>query len=270
MPEVYFEKPTDYLDLEFRLRKSRRPAYSKRAFARDLQISPTSLCDLLNGRAGLSEERARTIGNILKWPPKQKAHFCDLVTAFHSVRGEDKKKARYRIQSRMKDLKAHVGVDRFKIISDWQHMALLVFVQMESKSLRTEDLGKRLDLSTDETKPFLERLARAGLVEIKSGRWQAREKIFRTGDEAPSEAIRGFHAQMLGLAARAIDRLEMHERSSLSMIFSVRQDKLALLQSELRETILRTISQYVENEPHDTVQALTMQLFPIWKKGTSK
>ena len=41
MSEFYFEKSKHYLETELKLRQQRRPAYSLRAFARDLEMSPT-------------------------------------------------------------------------------------------------------------------------------------------------------------------------------------------------------------------------------------
>lgn len=269
MGEIYFDKPTDYLNFEFRLRKHRRPAYSLRAFARDLDMSPSNLCDFLKGRYGISQDRATSIGRILKWSPERREHFCDLITATYSAQSPAKKKAKFRIQTRVKDAKAKTSLDQFRVVSDWQHMALLVFVQMESAPVMTEDLAQRLSLTPTETRKHLERLERVGLVQSQMGRWKTADTAYRVGDESPSEAIRTFHQQVLQLAAQSIDQVPMPERANLSLMFSIQKEKFPLLEQELREVILKTLSHYVQPEPHDSVQALTFHMFPVWSKESS-
>lgn len=270
MSEIYFEKPTDYLQFEFRLRKHRRPAYSLRAFARDLEMSPSNLCDFLKGRYGISQDRATSIGKILKWTPERREHFCDLITATYSTQTPAKKKAKFRIQTRLKEVKGKTSLDQFHVVSDWQHMALLVFVQMEPEPVMTEDLAKRLGLRPTEARKFLERLERVGLIQSQMGRWKTQDSSYRVGDEAPSEAIRTFHVQVLDLAAKSIEQVPMESRTNLSLMFSIQKDKFPLLEQELREVILKTLSHYVQPEPHNSVQALTFHMFPIWTKELSK
>lgn len=49
-------------------RKEKNPAYSLRAFARQLSVSPSFLCEVQSGRKGLSRQRAELLRQKLGLP----------------------------------------------------------------------------------------------------------------------------------------------------------------------------------------------------------
>ena len=64
---------------ELSKRMSNNPQYSLRAFARDLTVSPQQLCNVMNGRKGMSGGMALAIADRLQFTQGEKDYFCNLV-----------------------------------------------------------------------------------------------------------------------------------------------------------------------------------------------
>ena len=62
---VKLEELRVLLEQELARRQSRNLRYSLRAFARDLQLSPAFLCQVLSAKRGLSAKSADRISNTL-------------------------------------------------------------------------------------------------------------------------------------------------------------------------------------------------------------
>lgn len=267
MQEIFFERPSEYLDFEFKIRIQRRPAYSLRAFARDLQISPASLTEFLHNRQGMSFERATSIGKILNWQPERREHFWDLIQARYGRDVGQRQVALSRVNERIKRVPTRIRVDAFKMISDWYHLAIMELIRIRPSLGTPKAVAEELNIPATVAKEALQRLTRLGLCEKDGELWRSSSATSHAGDEAPSEAIRLFHHQILGLSQEALQKFSPAERESLSVIFSGSEADLKALRKELREVVLCTVARFSKSETSNTIQAVTVQLFPIWKEN---
>ncbi|MGE0634552.1 MAG: hypothetical protein AB7O96_19205, partial [Pseudobdellovibrionaceae bacterium] len=157
MSEVYLERAADYLQLELGLIKERRPAYSMRAFARDLSMSPSSFTDFLKGRHGVSEARARAIAKQLQWSQNQYEHFWNLVQAQFATNSAQKAAAAKKVKIRLSQKNKRLDTDAFKLISEWQHLAILTFLQMKKEGASVRDIMKTLSFDEETIEKSLQR-----------------------------------------------------------------------------------------------------------------
>jgi uncharacterized protein (TIGR02147 family) len=168
-PTVKVAGQTDFRNIllgELETRCTHRPRYSLRAFARDLQMSPSRLSGVLTGKFGLSREAAELIAKRLGYSKDETTRFCDLVEARHA-RGKVKRDlARERI-SKTKGFYKNVGLDGFKLISDWYHFAIMELSLVEGFKSDAKWIAKRLGISIHEVTAAIERLKRLDLVEDK-------------------------------------------------------------------------------------------------------
>lgn len=84
-----------FLVMELSKRNRRNSAYSLRSFARDLGLSPSSLSEIVNRRAGLSPEKASLLAERLKLDPFQQQIFSLSAGMLHS-RSEEKRRVFWR------------------------------------------------------------------------------------------------------------------------------------------------------------------------------
>lgn len=74
----------DLLQEKFIKKKQNNPAFSLRAFARVIEISPAKLSQIMNKKQGLSMKCAKNICKKLNLSEEEKNWFCNSVGALHS------------------------------------------------------------------------------------------------------------------------------------------------------------------------------------------
>lgn len=266
MQDIFFERASDYLNFEFKLRLQRRPAYSLRAFARDLQISPASLTEFLHNRQGMSHERVTTIAKILKWNDEHREHFWDLIRAKFARDTGARRSALARANERIKRVPTKIHLDAFKMMSDWFHLAILELVRIRPEFDTASKIAAQLNLPLAVAREAMARLARLGLFEeFDDRRYRASTKTSQAGDEGPSETVRLFHHQILSLSQDALEKVPYGERESLSVIFSGKKEDLPAMRTEVRDALYGILGRFAKGEPEDTLQAVTLQIFPLWE-----
>jgi uncharacterized protein (TIGR02147 family) len=270
MSSLILKDARDYIRLELEVRQQRRPSYSLRAFARDLRMSPSSLSDFLTGRVGMSHTRAQFMASHFQWTELTQEHFWDLVQTKFGKSIEARKNARLRVASRLKESSISVSVDAFKAISDWYHLVLIEIFQIQGERADLKQIAKQLDLTPAVLREACDRLERLGLLRKTANGFEPVESETWIGDEAPSEAVRSYHGQILQLAARSVEKFKMEERESLSLAFSVDRDDFPKLQKELRSSIMRVLQKYAQKTPANQVQCLSLQMFPVWREESNQ
>src|SRR5947207_7819225 len=84
------------LNREYLSRRRKNPAYSLRAYARDLGVQPSKLSEALKGTKGFSPKLAGQIADRLNLTMDERVLFVTLVTARHarSKRAKDEAQAK--------------------------------------------------------------------------------------------------------------------------------------------------------------------------------
>ncbi len=247
------------------------PRYSLRAFARDLELSPSRLCLVLKYKQGLSEKFARKIAKNLDFSPEQSLHFTNLVVA------SDGRNKNARLQA-LKDLTANsvrndsqrlLQVDAFKIISDWYHFAILELTKVKGFKSNFSWIAKRLDISKYQTECAIERLLALKLLEMQKGVWVATDTRITTAHVNHAEANRRFHQQVLEKALNSISFQSIDERDFSALTVAVRSRDLPEFRkriAEFRQQINRFAEMAIEKNPADEVYSLAIQFFRLTDK----
>lgn len=269
-PEGYFpQEATQYLRLELENRLRRRPHYSLRAFARDLQMSPAALSDFLGGKAGLSRERSLAVAKRLNLSVDHVDHFCDLVGAKHARSKEERSVLRLRARHRVRARSSELALDHFQTISEWHHLALLELVNLDTKYHSVPAAARALGIKPSVAKAAAERLERLGLlVREGKGRWRTASPSTTVGNQVtPSAAIRSFHRQVLERALIALDEQDISERNFETSFLSIRRADLPEMKAELQRRFVEIMKKYHQRDGKDALYAMTAQLFRVDSSG---
>jgi uncharacterized protein (TIGR02147 family) len=258
----------NYLQDELGRRKQRRPHYSMRAFARDLDISPAFLSEFLAGRHGLSRERTLWIARKLQLSQTQGEHFWDLIESKFGRSEEAKKTARIRALQRVKDNKNQLNLKHFQLIADWYNFALLEILTLPDSAHTTRELAETLKVPEPAIQESIARLVELDLIEIQSNgeKWIAKPKseVTSTEKDGANRAVQIAHQQTLLMHADAIDHKAFHERESLSITLSLAQSDWPELKEELSEAVVKVLSKYSCNENKKNQAAnFTMQIITL-------
>lgn len=251
-----------YLISELELRKRRNPSYSLRAFARDLGVPVSRLSEVINGKVGLSEERAVKIAERLGFSTSDKELFVNLVLSEHSRSAVIKKLSQQRVQQR-NEFFTHIGEDTFKLISDWHYAAIMEILISSKVNHDTDMFAKRLGISPELVDSSLERLERLNLIEKQDGAWVCKHGQQTTATDIPSEAIRSFHRQVMTKAMAALDQQPVANRDISSLMVSINKSQIPIAKQRI-ESFRRSLMVELEAEPNrESVYCLSMQFFEI-------
>ncbi|MBO9665662.1 MAG: TIGR02147 family protein [Bdellovibrio sp.] len=242
------------LQREFIERAQKNPAYSLRAFAKNLGIDQSFLSKVLKGQRPITANLVATIGPKLGLKPQQVKKLFTAGTAampnFLSLTD-----------------------DEFDHLSEWHHFAILELSKTESFDPSPKKIAQRLGLHIEEVRAALSRLERLGFVRIVDGKFQVlAPNTTWTNTSTSSEARRQFQKKLLTKGLEAIEDtpFDLRENGSLTVAINKKRlpefkEKLRLMRKELADFFQE------DNEPGlDEVYQLTVALFPLTKIKNEK
>jgi uncharacterized protein (TIGR02147 family) len=257
----------DYLKRELNARIQRRPLYSQRAFARDLGLSSSSLTDYLKGRMRLSSGRISQLSKSLAMTAEQRQHWLDLLDCQFSKCSETKTLAERRVRSRLQAQSYSLSLDQFKVISDWYHFAYLELIEMDAEkysNLKTAAKALALPLKTLST--TVKRLKHLGLLrELEGGVFQV-DSSTQLGDQAPSEAIRQYHSQILKKALVSIESQGMEKRFTSSTFVALPKAEVTKVLEKIKSAAFEILDPHLINsqkQKKDSLYCLSLQFFDL-------
>lgn len=247
-------------------RCQKNPAYSLRAFARDLQVPPSRLSEVMGAKRGLSKEAGLKIARRLGFSANERELFVLQIEAAHARSDARKKEARRLLLDKRREVDASdkpLTLDAFQVISDWQHYAILELCTVENFDSSIDAIAKRLGLSRVETELSVERLKRLELLEEREGQLRPREEQTISPNGIPSEAIRKFHRQMLGKAEQALTLQSVEERDFSSITLAVDAERLTEAKDLIRRFRREFATLMSSGEKKNRVYNLSIQFFGV-------
>lgn len=269
LPIIYPEDHRSYLKTAYEERAERRPSYSKRAFARDLQMSPSSLTDFFSGRCSLSEDRLNRLSVLLKLEPEQEKHWKDLLVRSFSKNQPDKLKAEARIKARFKSVKAQKAIDEYRITEKWECWAYLDLLDIDTQAQDDLYAAEWLNVTLEEFTEIKTSLIDVGLITKQADSTYMRSELVNVfGGEKSSNAVRTYHRRLLHKAEIALEEHPFGTRFFSSSIFTISEDKAKALFLEIEKKVYdQLVSASAEPNP-DSVYCFGFQLYNL--KGNFK
>lgn len=263
------KKYQDALRSEFGERVRRNPQYSLRAFARDLNLSPSMLCDVLAEKHHLSRDRAFKVAQGLRLSAPETELFCDLVDAKHARCINKKKEAEKRLNIRWKRAEfVHIEENRFKMMAEWYHLA--IFELLEFKDFRADPkwISKVLGIPVPTVNEALERLEFLGIIERRGGTLKSKSGFVETSSGAPSTAVRQYHDGILDKAKQAIFFQDMEERELSALTIAMSAKDVPKAKEMIRNFRREFAKQLSNSSDKDALYMFSMQLFRLDQKET--
>ncbi len=274
IPNFYPNDHRVYLREELQLRQSRRPQYSMRAFARDLEMSPSFLCEFLAGRQGLSKERVLWISKKLNFTTEQCEHFWNLVEAKFGRTAEVKKAADFRVLQKTKNELHHLSLERFHLIADWYHFPLLEIIGLQQEDYTHKELAEILAIPEISVAEAIGRMKAIGLLteevtDFGTVKYRVQSDYTMVGDEGENRAIQIAHQQLLNMQAKFAEIKPLDERENMAVTFRLTQGEWESLRNDLRTAMMGVISKYADSQAgKDQVACLTMQMVTLLNSKT--
>lgn len=250
-------------------RLGQNESYSLRAFARDLDLSPSRLSETMNLKSGVSLPTVEKISARLKLSKSESGFLRDLYLVDGKTnRGTRdiamKSLSKARERTKIKEL----DTEKFKVIAEWYHTAILQMTDLNHFRPDIEWIANKLGIAPERSRRAVERLFDLGLlfIEPSTGKWKQHPELMVTESEIPATAIRQYHRQMMQKAFRAIEDVPVERRNIQSMTFALPKDRYREVCGKIQD-LLKEAWEISESESgdsrKDSLYAINVQFFPL-------
>jgi len=228
----------------------RNPSYSLRAFAKALGIGASPLSAILRGKRPLTSKMKKRLGLALGMSLEEIKEIAD-----------SKMISQTEFQQ--------ITLDRYAIVSDWYHYAILELVRVQSFIPDLNYISKTLGISKTETQIAVERLQRVGLLEItEKGKWV--DTTFEglatnITDDLSSQASRKLQRQVLEMSLKALEELPTSVRNHTSMTMAINPEDLDEAKKKIKKFRRELCLFFERNRKPTQVYNLGISLYPITK-----
>jgi hypothetical protein len=138
------------------------PHYSLRTFAKELNLHPATLSQVLKGSRTLPLKDSETVMNKLALSPQEKLLFIESLRRSKKITSPDFSMSPHEIKE---NLAANLQADiLFKIETQWEYQAVLGLAQSKSFSPQISFISDRLRLTDEKAKEVLKNLLLVGFI----------------------------------------------------------------------------------------------------------
>lgn len=240
--------PASLLKDELSRRAQRNPAYSLRAFARDLGVSHTYLSLVMHGKRTLSLRQAYQMAGPLGVPAESLA-----------------KAPTKKPKKQLKEKAVQLEIDQFQFVSHWYHIAILDLTLVKDFKSEISWIAKQLAISEKQAGTAVARLERLGLLKFENGRWAKTSEELYVPGTIPVTAIRQYHDQMIRKGLKTLKSKEetSHKKRDITgTTMAIDPTRIPLAKRRIqrfRKELMRFLSQ----GERTSLYQLNVQLFEL-------
>jgi uncharacterized protein (TIGR02147 family) len=200
----------------------------------------------------------------LVWSPKKQKLFLDLVRydLIHTSEGRELLWKDIESQLGQSKVFSHLDIEQFKLISNWQHFAILELCELENFESDAGWIACQLGISELQATDALQRLIGLGLL-TKVGKHLKKTKDCAI-KSVPSDAIKRFHLEHLENAKSALKDIPFSERDFSGTTVATNPKQIEKAKKMIQE-FRRELTSVLESGPKTRVYHLSVQLFPLNK-----
>lgn len=241
----------------------KNPAFSLRAFALKLDISPSALSEIMAGKRKVSKKMAVKLLDRMYLDPKEAEAIKLLFDGKGNGHDQEADSEKGLLQKYKKNINyLKLSSDQFNMISEWQHFALLSLMETVDFVSDIPWMAKRLALSVTDVQKTLTRLTDLNLVSRKYNRYAPTNEPLITSDDVANQAVRKAHYEDLKLAEKVLDHCPVELRDFTAVTVAVDKSKIPEAKKMIRE-FQDSLSQFLEDGKKDEVYKLTFYMYPL-------
>jgi uncharacterized protein (TIGR02147 family) len=256
-----------YLRDYYRARKASDARFSLRALAREAGFpSHGHVKYLMEGARNLTQKTLVKLLPVLELDAPRARYFENLVF-FNQARTLKEKRVYY---ERLRESPAGSGfrkleASQLRVFRAWHLAAIREMIVLKGFRADPEWVGRALlpRLDAREAREALEELTSAGLIRRTANGYKQADPDVTTDNEVRSFMVKNYHAEMLRLAARALDEVPAAERDVSGVCFAIRGEDWPKLKKRLQS--LRKELKALEARPGegDRIVQVNLQAFPL-------
>ncbi len=249
----YLSKIKEDLSLKQRM----NPLYSLRAYARDLGVHPATLSQVLKGKRPLPLKDSTHVLRKLNLGPKESTLFMESILSGKASLDQ--------IKLDESDERFMLDESHFKIISEWEHYAVLELFNLQNFRASNEEIAFRLNLTMNRVDVVIQNLLVAGLiVRNHDETYRKIHEDVRTTENISSPALRASHRETVRMSLEKLEEIDLELRDFSSSTLALDPEKLPEAKTIIREFRKKMAALLRDGEKSEVYQ-LAIQFFPVTK-----
>ena len=245
--------PTEKVKLilleEFLTIQARNPRYSMRSYAKKIGISQPAVSEMLSGKRAITKKTAE---KILLGLDKSPFEISEIMKS----------------EPENKDTFKSLDMETYHLIADWHYYGILSLAETDNFQSSPAWISKRLGISERIATEAIERLLKLDLLERdpKTKKLKPTHEQLEALSEVAKPALKKACRQNIELASAALDETEFIERDFTAITLCFDPDRMAEAKKMIKN-FRRNFSKVMESKKKKEVYKLTIQLFPLTKRG---
>lgn len=227
------------------------PNYSLRSFARSLQVEPSALSQMLNGKRPITDKMKLRLGSALGLSV-EKIHKMPSSEDLTSLRAAPEFQ--------------QMTLDSFAVISDWYHYAILELTHVEGFKSEALWISQRLGITKSEANIAIERLLRMELLKPDAkGKWldtSENGELTHLTPAVTSDAARKYQCQLLELSKRSVQEVPVSKRNHTSATMCFDTEDMAIAIDAIAK-FRRSFAREFQPQKAKDVYQLQISFFPL-------
>lgn len=254
----------EFLQNEFLARTSRNSRYSLRSFAHSLEVAPSSLSEIINGKRIISEKLKLKVGKALGLAPEEVQNFKSKIhgNSKQSLGGDEVDNDQF----------IKITKESFEVISKWYHYGILELMKTTDFKWDNSWIAKRLGITIEESQRAIGRLLNIGLLnELPNGDLEDTTKGLSSDLEigVTSLAKRTFQKHSLENALAALNNCPLDLRDNTTMTLAINPEDIPRAKKFITKFRRRFAIEFEKNKELTEVYQLSVALAPLTKTTTN-
>ncbi len=248
-------------------RKAVNVSYSMNAYARDLQIRPSQLSEVLRKKKGLSEDSARKIANRLKLKAVERENFIQSVSALYSRSPLIRKSAIEKLEKNKNEIE--LSATEFETIKDWIHFGLMEYLRVHQKrNIQIKTAAKYFKVTSQRIENALKNLLALGIVKETNGQYHVDEQYVFAPKNVRASAKRLHHLKLLKVSMGSYLTQDFDERDYFSQIMAIDTNRIPEAKKLIRQ-FHKDMNELLspENRTKNSVYCFSTQMFSLKDGG---
>ncbi len=267
-----FDNHISYLKYIFKQRVNKNPSYSLRAFARDLQISPARLSQILNQTGNLGPIISKKICKHLDLNEDDTKYFYNIASNKQTKFLEEDRKTYIEAESKWKSA-IQVDLKDFATINKWYYLAIWNYLLLNKNNSLEGIQNAFPQVESSLIQECLSLLLKYFYITKENDLYIPTKEKMAVFSKASSKEIRDFHRQMITMATEAIEEQNINERFLYNMMIPMSQEKYPQFIKKLSD-YLKIISQELDLNPANdpdlkNIYAVNFQIFKLSKDNNA-
>ncbi|MCY4523439.1 MAG: DUF4423 domain-containing protein, partial [Halobacteriovoraceae bacterium] len=156
-----------------------------------------------------------------------------------------------------------LDIEKFHVVSDWQHSALLECMNLTNINHANESYAEKLGLDVAMVNEALARLEKLNLISKSNGRYKRSDNGYLTTPyEIKSIGLRNFHKQILKMAGEAVEEQSIEQRNISGITISLDPEKLPEAKKRI-QSFMEELMHFLEEGERTEVYQLSTLLFKL-------